>query len=357
MTSVKIVVGIIGIFTVVAIWRDVIDTVITTRHGQRWSAARRFYRITWRAYRAAAKRIDDPARRERFLVPYGPVSFVGLLAVWVALLVFGWGLIWWGLQNHIDGIDGVVSAIYFSGVTFLTIGFGDIVPLGDGSRLLAVVEGLNGILTTALVIGLLPTLFGAYNRRESMLLTLDTLDGQVTPLAYLRFYADGGDLSPLYTQFQEWETWCADVFDSHTSYPMLLWFRSRQPGRSWTVGLAVVLESASYVMSTIEGARHHEAQLLYRRGGHASRFRSIRLSICIRTRCSNSTRRRCAPSSSGSTPQSSSSVSPRGRSKRPTQREQALRADYLPALLQLNWALLAPFEFRTHARPIPVEMD
>ncbi len=99
-----------------------------------------------------------------------------MLAVWVALLVFGWGLIWWGLQSHIDGIDGVVSAVYFSGVTFLTIGYGDIVPAGDGSRILAVVEGLNGILTTALVIGLLPTLFGAYNRRESMLMTLDTLD-------------------------------------------------------------------------------------------------------------------------------------------------------------------------------------
>ena len=89
----KIVVGIIGILIVVAVWRDVIDTVITTRHGQRWSAARRYYRFTWHVYRWFAKRIDDLNHRERFLVPYGPVSLVGLLAVWVALLVFGWGLI------------------------------------------------------------------------------------------------------------------------------------------------------------------------------------------------------------------------------------------------------------------------
>ncbi len=37
-------------------------------------------------------------------------------------------------------------------------------------------------------------------------------------------------------------------------------------------------------------------------------------------------------------------------------RQQALRADYVPQLWRLNDALLAPFEFRTHARPIPVEM-
>ena len=352
----KVVVGIIGILIVVAVFRDLIDTVVTTRHGRRWSAARRYFQITWRVYRWFAKRIDDLNRRERFLVPYGPVSLVGLLAVWVALLVFGWGLIWWGLQNHIDGIDGVVSAIYFSGVTFLTIGFGDIVPTGNGSRILAVVEGLNGILTTALVIGLLPTLFGAYNRREAKLLTLDTLDDQVTPLAYLRLYASDGDFAPLYAEFHEWNIWCAEVYDSHTSYPMLLWFRSRQPGRSWTVGLGMVLEAASYVMSTIEVPRHHEAQGLYRRA-------VMLLDSINRTEHLNSDA--VEPLEEAALRAQfegvHAAIVEMGLPARPLEeayaREQALRADYLPALVQLNWALLAPLEFRTHARPIPVEID
>jgi hypothetical protein len=29
--------------------------------------------------------------------------------------------------------------------------------------------------------------------------------------------------------FTDWERWCADMFDSHSAYPMLLLFRSRQP--------------------------------------------------------------------------------------------------------------------------------
>jgi hypothetical protein len=351
-----VVVGVVGIAIVVAVWRDVIDTVVTTRHGQRWSAARKYFALTWRWYAGLARRIEDPAARERFLSPYGPVSLVGLLAVWVAFLVFGWALIWWALQERIDSIDGLASAVYFSGVTFLTIGFGDIVPIGDLARLLAVVEGLNGILTTALVIGLLPTLFGAYTRREAKLLTLDTLDEKVTPISYLRFHVRHGDLDPLYAEFKSWDTWCADVYDSHTAYPMLLWFRSRQPGRSWTVGLGIVLEAASYVLSTVDQTGHHEAQGLYRR--------AVMLVDAIR----GSGHVKDAESILGLTDAELRSQFQRAYDTmvelelpvRPVdeayERQQALRRDYAPGLLGLNQALLAPFEFRTHTRPIPVTM-
>ena len=108
------VVGILGIVLVIGTFRDLISTVITTQRDRRWSAARRFFRISWRWYSNAARKIDDPARRERFLVPYGPMSLVGLLAVWVALLMFGWGLIWWGLQQHMEGINDLSSAVYGS---------------------------------------------------------------------------------------------------------------------------------------------------------------------------------------------------------------------------------------------------
>ncbi len=168
MNAVDVLVCVLGVVIIVATFRDLIATVITTQRDRRWSVARRFYRVTWRWYSSWARRIHDLDARERALVPYGPVSFVGLLAVWVACLVFGWGLVWWGLQSRMDGIDDVVSGVYFSGVTFLTIGYGDIVAAGDLERVLAVIEGLMGILTTALVIGLLLNAPGihksAYNK-------------------------------------------------------------------------------------------------------------------------------------------------------------------------------------------------
>jgi len=38
------------------------------------------------------------------------------------------------------------------------------------------------------------------------------------------------------------------------------------------------------------------------------------------------------------------------------EREQLLRQDYVPGLLGMSQVLLAPFEFKTHARPIPISM-
>lgn len=350
------VVGVLGIVLVVGTFRDLISTVITTQRDRRWSAARRYYRLTWGWYANAARKIDDPKRRERFLVPYGPMSLVGLLAVWVALLMFGWGLIWWGLQQHMEGIDDLVSAVYFSGVTFLTIGYGDIVAEGGGSRLLAVVEGLMGVLTTAMVIGLLPTLFGAYMRRESKLLTLDDLTDQVTPLGFLRRYVDGGNLAPLYAEFRGWDDWCADVYDSHTAYPMLLWFRSRQSGRSWSVGLGVVLETASYVLAAIDQPKHHEAQSLYRR--------AVMLLDAVRGH-----EHITLPAPPTIDPDVVRAQFARvydtlvdfGFTVRPfeeaLEREHTLRADYVPVLYGLSEVLLAPIEFRPNVRQIPVSFD
>ena len=353
----RTVVGIVGIVVVVATFRDVISTVITTQRDRRWSAARRYFKLTWRWYSGAARRIDDPRRRERFLVPYGPVSLVGLLSVWVALLVLGWGLVWWGLQGHIDGIDNPMSAIYFSGVTFLTIGYGDIVAEGSGSRLLAVVEGLMGILTTAMVIGLLPTLFGAYMRRESKILTLDDLTEQVTPLGYLERYTDGGDLGPLYVEFGGWDDWCADVYDSHTAYPMLLWFRSRQFGRSWSVGLGVVLEAASYVLAAVDQPDHHEAQGLYRRAVmllDALRGHEHVVDLPPPPAVAPDAEERQFRHAYDALVESGLPVRPFDDA---LARERALRADYVPVLWGLGEVLLAPIEFRPNVRPIPVSFE
>jgi hypothetical protein len=355
VTAVHVVVGIFGIFVVVVTFRDVVATVITTQRGRRYSAARRYFTLTWRWYAGAASRITRSERRERFLLPYGPMSLVGLLAVWVALLVVGWGLMWWGLQRHIDGIHSLTSAVYFSGVTFLTIGYGDIVAEGGASRILAVIEGLMGILTTAMVIGLLPTLFGAYMRRESKLLTLDDLTEQVTPIGYVRRYAGAGNLEPLYAEFRGWDDWCADVYDSHSAYPMLLWFRSRQPGRSWSVGLGIVLEAASYVLAAVDQPRHHEAQSLYRR--------AVMLLDTVR---SHEHVKLPGPpvydldEVRAQFREVYDAMHAMGLPLRPFdeafEREHALRADYLPVLFGLSAALLAPVEFRPNVRPLPISV-
>ena len=49
------------------------------------------------------------------------------------------------------GVWAISDAAYFTFVTGLTIGYGDLVPSHLGTRLIAIIIGLSGILLTGLV--------------------------------------------------------------------------------------------------------------------------------------------------------------------------------------------------------------
>jgi len=85
-----------------------------------------------------------------------------LIGFWVGMIVV-FGLIYWlagssmgwGLQAGNAAVkpdlDGLGTAIYFSFVTALSIGYGDVTPMG-ALRILAVIEGIAGLLVFGCVI-------------------------------------------------------------------------------------------------------------------------------------------------------------------------------------------------------------
>jgi Ion channel len=255
-----------GLALVLVSASDAVSTLVTTRRrrGRHWPT-QVFYRQTWRAWVALARRAQ-PLLREGFLAVYGPLSLLGLLVTWVVLLVAGWGAVWWGLRSAVTGVDGYLDAVYFAGAGFFTVGFGDLVPTGGLARLLVLVEAFMGLVTMALVIGYLPTLYGAYSRREVQLLSLDDMaDEATTPIGFLEScYASGGGQA-VAAAFTEWERWCDEVFDSHTAYPMLAMFRSRQPGQNWLTALGVVLDAATICLAAVDSPRLGPAAQLWRR--------------------------------------------------------------------------------------------
>jgi hypothetical protein len=70
------------------------------------------------------------------------------LAMAAGILFFG------ALQYWLDGIPGhgFWAHVYFSGITFLTIGYGDLVPVAPLPRALAVIEGVVGITVLGMLI-------------------------------------------------------------------------------------------------------------------------------------------------------------------------------------------------------------
>ncbi|CQR47204.1 Ion channel [Paraliobacillus sp. PM-2] len=86
--------------------------------------------------------------------------FVSLLLVYVVVLI-GFGFIYFWLSIHdilliefsnppeeFSLIEAFAHAFYFSGVTLMTVGYGDITPIGWG-RIIALIEALIGYILPA----------------------------------------------------------------------------------------------------------------------------------------------------------------------------------------------------------------
>ena len=342
-----------GLALVLIAASDAVSTLVTTRRrrGRHWPTPT-YYRWTWRAWRAVGRRAG-PELREEFLGVYGPLSLLGLLVMWVVLLVAGWGAMWWGLRSAVKGVDGYLDAVYFAGVGFFTVGFGDLVPTGGLARLLVLVEAFMGLVTMALVIGYLPTLYGAYSRRELQLLALDDLsDEPTTAITFLEAGFANGGTQGVAAAFAEWERWCDEVFDTHTAYPMLAMFRSRQPGQHWLTALAVVMDAAAITLATVDAPKAGPAARLWRRSTRM--LHNFRRLPAIGTRAAEGVR----PADEASFQAVYQRLDRLGAPLQPFEQAwddyRRLRASFLPELVAATELLLVPMEFRHHTSRLDI---
>jgi len=250
MTVLVVVVGAVMVLSVTV---DMVNTLVATSTStSRWWLSSILYRRTWTATRAIASRVGSERQRERLLATFAPVSVLMLLLAWVIQQVVGFGLIWWGLGG-IDGANSLFDSVYYSGVVYFTLGFGELVPAAHISRLGALVEALSGVLTTALVIGYLPSLYGAYSERERMLMTIDDgTEQRITPTNLLLSRAPTGDVDDVLRFFEGWEMWVTGVLETHTTFPMLRLFRSKHPGQNWITALGLLCDTALHCQMMVD---------------------------------------------------------------------------------------------------------
>ena len=256
---------IIGVITVASVFADMINTLVTTTTSQwRWWLSRVITRVTWKITRTVAAAIPEGPRRERMLSIYAPMLVLVLLAAWVLQQILGFALIWWGIGG-LSGVETFADTIYYSGVVFFTVGFGEVVPAESVPRFGALIEAFFGVLTTALVIGYLPALYSAYSDRERLLMTLDDgTEGRITPTNLICVWAPDGEPERINQRFREWETWVTGVLETHTTHPMLRLFRSHDEGQNWVTALGVMCDAALHAQ-IIVGTRDRDGYWFLRR--------------------------------------------------------------------------------------------
>jgi hypothetical protein len=201
--------------------------------------------------------------RDRAMALYAPMSLVALVLVWVAMVIIGFAFLFRALV-----FDDWALAFEMSGSSFFTLGFVR-PPTGEGGWgfTLAFVEAATGLALLALLIAYLPTIYVAFSRRELAVTRMATRAG-TPPSAVemlIRYHAIGL-LEDLPSFWEDWESWFAEVGETHTTFAVLAFFRSPNPHRSWVTSAGAVLDAAALAQSTLDVPWSPQAGLCIRAG-------------------------------------------------------------------------------------------
>lgn len=239
------------------------------------------------AQRPRALRARGPRARH-----HRPAVAAALLAVWQLSFILGFALLLWPING-----TTFWGALRESGSSFFTLGFTatDTPP----ATVVIFFSAATGLISVALLIGYLPTLYGAFNRREKLITTLEARAGVPAwgPEILVRQVLVGL-LDSLPGLYEDWEEWAADLSETHSNYPILIRFRSPSPYRSWIVGLIAVLDSAALYLAFCPERAPTAARLVLRQGSSALRDIAVAVRLPMAETPAPTTRSASAMSSS-----------------------------------------------------------
>jgi len=199
-------------------------------------------------------------RRDAIMAYYAPIGLMLLLPTWYILISIGYAAMYWAL-----GVGDLFAVFRLSGSSLIGLGFEASETLFV--TLLVFTEAVIGLILVAMLIAYLPTMYAAFSRREQVVNMLEVRAGS-PPSALemlLRFNRIHG-LEKLSDYWKTWEAWFADVEESHTTLPALIFFRSPRPENSWVTAVGAVLDAASITLSAVEIPYDASAALCIRAG-------------------------------------------------------------------------------------------
>ena len=280
----RLVAAAVGGLLVLTAWASVIGTLIVSRSVIGW-LTRWVDRIVngafgladgaitkyQRHHRRLATQPEDLAvaeykRRDRLLATQPAAILLAQLAAWLGISYAGFALLLWPFATR-----GVASAFTDAGSSLFTLGFAE--PVGAVPSAIVFLAAATGLVIVTLQIAYLPTLYSAFNRRETEVALLNARAGVPSwgpELLARTHYALGSGMSTLGTMpdlYAQWERWAADIAESHTTYLPLVRFRSPGPLSSWVTALLAVLDSAALFLALSPGAAPVVPARLCLRGG------------------------------------------------------------------------------------------
>jgi len=199
--------------------------------------------------------------RDRIMAMYAPVGLLMLPAMWATFVVTGCTGVFWAF-----GVRPFSEAFVTSGSSLLTLGF--VRPHQTGLVIVSFAEAFVGLGLVSLLISYLPTIYGSFSRREAYVAMLEVRAGQPpSPSTLLVRYHRIGWLDGIAEEFFAlWEQWFVEVEESHTSLPVLVFFRSPLSARSWITAAGCVLDTAALASALLDRPKTGRDDIVLRTG-------------------------------------------------------------------------------------------
>ena len=200
--------------------------------------------------------------------PFGLLVILGLLSIGVIACYAG---LHWASRVHLGAARpaGFGRDLYFSAATYFSANT-PAQPSGGRGEVLQVAEAATGYGILFISIGYLPALFQAFSRRETAVSRLDSRAGS-PPSAGTLLGRSGerGGWKELGDYLREWESWSAELMETHLSYPVLGYFRSQHLNQNWLAALTTIVDASAYAIAYGPADANHAAELTFRVGRHA----------------------------------------------------------------------------------------
>jgi hypothetical protein len=269
----RILIGVLGGVLVVSMLVEIFLAFLLPRRVKRDPRiVRSVSDYAWRPWRRLAHLLPTQAE-DTMLGIYGPFGLLLNLILWVSAMMLGYACLQWAGGSHLTGVHSSVdfgNDLFFSAATMASSGTAELSAHTTFARVVQVIDAGSGLAVVAIVIGYLPSLYQAFSRRETTVSQLDARAGSPPSAGRLIIRsAEHGGWPALSNYLSGWETWAAELMETHLAYPILAYFRSQHVNQNWLSAMCTILDACSITIACAPVGTVDSARLTFAIARHA----------------------------------------------------------------------------------------
>jgi hypothetical protein len=269
----RILVGAIGGALVALMLLEIFVAFLLPRRVKRDpKLVRSVFTYAWRPWRRLARMLPAQAA-DTMLGVYGPFGLILNLVLWVFAMMFGYACLQWAGGSHLGPggqAVGFGDSLFFSAASMAATGTAGLSAHTTFARTVQVIDAGSGLAVVAIVIGYLPSLYQAFSSREATVSQLDARAGSPPSAGRLLVRStQRGGWEALNSYLSSWETWVAELMETHLAYPVLAYFRSQHVNQNWLSAMCTLLDTCAFAIAAAPAGTVDSARFTFAIARHA----------------------------------------------------------------------------------------